>query len=103
MYRMSLFCCYAKQDTNKPDVADELIKEAQDHPLLEVEAEVTDVKVEVTVDDEVKTEVDNIPIGENELSSDTEEEYGVKSEYKPIVYDSVTNTMEEFIEPQSEK
>ena len=102
---MSIFCCYAKQDVtdaNKHDSADELTKENDTEivqsPSLVSNPEIVQAK-DQPLEVEVEVEVDNFPIEEKESTPD-EEEYGVKSEYIPIVYDSVTNTMEEFIEPQ---
>jgi len=83
----------AQPPSQLPLVVNQEIAQDQYQPLLEAE-----VKIEVEVNTETETEVavDNFPIEEK----DEEEEYGLKSEYIPVVYDSVTNTMEEFIEPQ---
>ena len=121
---MSLFCCYAKQDAVEPVFTNVLTQEEdngtfeQKDNILETEVkedtrEISGREAEAKGDGNENPVLDNLPSEETEsppeelvFSASAEEEVEdemSKSEYKPIVYDSVTNTMEEFIEPQSEK
>ena len=111
---MSLFCCYAKQDIVDPEVTNALTKEAdktQDPPIEEplvteetpiISEEPLAIQTEEDAEDEDEDE-EVARINERAVEQaikEKEEEHDQEQpplEYRRIIYDSVTNTMEEIV------